>query len=82
MPKIGDHAAVVGASMGGLLAARVLADSYRRVTIVERDPLPDSGSARKGVPQAGTRTRCCRAGRRAGRTWNAGSAIGSGPCPT
>jgi len=51
MPKIGDHAAVVGASMGGLLAARVLADSYRRVTIVERDPLPESGSARKGVPQ-------------------------------
>jgi 2-polyprenyl-6-methoxyphenol hydroxylase-like FAD-dependent oxidoreductase len=51
MLKIGDHAAVVGASMGGLLAARVLSDSYRRVTVVERDPLPDSGSARKGVPQ-------------------------------
>src|SRR5215470_19344657 len=51
MPKVGGHAAVVGASMGGLLAARVLADSYRRVTVVERDPLPDSGSARKGVPQ-------------------------------
>jgi len=51
MPKIGDRAVVVGASMGGLLAARVLADSYRRVTIVERDPLPVSGSARKGVPQ-------------------------------
>jgi len=51
MPKIGDHAVVVGASMGGLLAARVLADSYRRVTIVERAPLPESGSARKGVPQ-------------------------------
>jgi len=50
MPKIGDHAAVLGASMGGLLAARVLADSYRRVTVVERDPLPESGSARKGVP--------------------------------
>ena len=51
MPRIGDHAAVVGASMGGLLAARVLADAYRRVTIVERDPLPESGSQRKGVPQ-------------------------------
>jgi 2-polyprenyl-6-methoxyphenol hydroxylase-like FAD-dependent oxidoreductase len=51
MPKFGDHAVVVGASMGGLLAARVLGDSYRRVTIVERDPLPESGSARKGVPQ-------------------------------
>src|SRR5215468_2683048 len=45
------HAVVLGASMGGLLAARVLADFYRRVTIVERDQLPESSSARKGVPQ-------------------------------
>ena len=51
MQKIGDHAAVLGASMGGLLAARVLADAYRRVTIVERDPLPESALDRKGVPQ-------------------------------
>ena len=51
MPKIGDHAVVLGASMGGLLAARVLADAYRQVTIVERDPLPESGLDRKGVPQ-------------------------------
>jgi len=51
MPKIGDHAVVLGASMGGLLAARVLADAYQQVTIVERDLLPDSGLDRKGVPQ-------------------------------
>jgi 2-polyprenyl-6-methoxyphenol hydroxylase-like FAD-dependent oxidoreductase len=51
MRKIGDHAAVLGASMAGLLAARVLADAYRRVTIIERDPLPESGLDRKGVPQ-------------------------------
>ena len=51
MPKIGDHAVVVGASMGGLLAARVLADAYQRVTIVDRDPLPERGGDRKGVPQ-------------------------------
>ena len=38
-------------SMGGLLAARVLADAYERVTVVERDPLPESGSDRRGVPQ-------------------------------
>ena len=48
---MGDHAVVLGASMGGLLAARVLADAYRRVTVVERDPLPESGLDRKGVPQ-------------------------------
>src|SRR5215831_10167032 len=46
-----DRAVVLGASMAGLLAARVLADFYRRVTIIERDPLPPSGSDRKGVPQ-------------------------------
>src|SRR6201986_986663 len=51
MSEIGEHAVVLGASMSGLLAARVLADAYRRVTIVERDPLPESGLDRKGVPQ-------------------------------
>ena len=51
MRKIGNHAVVLGASMGGLLAARVLADAFRRVTLVERDPLPQSALDRKGVPQ-------------------------------
>src|SRR6201995_1123131 len=51
MRTIGDHAAVLGGSMGGLLTARVRADAYRRVTIVERAPLPESGLDRKGVPQ-------------------------------
>jgi len=50
-PQTGDHAVVVGASMAGLLAARVLADAYRWVTITERDPLPEPGAQRKGVPQ-------------------------------
>ena len=49
MRDIGDHAVVLGASMGGLLAARVLADAYQRVTIVERDPLPESALDRKSV---------------------------------
>lgn len=37
--------------MGGLLAARVLADSYRTVTVVERDSLPTDPEPRRGVPQ-------------------------------
>jgi 2-polyprenyl-6-methoxyphenol hydroxylase-like FAD-dependent oxidoreductase len=49
---VGDHAVVVGASMAGLLAGRVLADGYDRVTILDRDPLPDEPVARRGVPQA------------------------------
>ena len=48
---IGNHAVVIGASMGGLLAARVLADAYRQVTILERDSFPIHGEQRKGVPQ-------------------------------
>jgi 2-polyprenyl-6-methoxyphenol hydroxylase-like FAD-dependent oxidoreductase len=51
MRKIGDHAVVLGASMGGLLAARVLADAYRRVTVVDRDLLPERAAGRQGVPQ-------------------------------
>jgi 2-polyprenyl-6-methoxyphenol hydroxylase-like FAD-dependent oxidoreductase len=51
MRKLGDHAVVLGASLAGLLAARVLSDAYERVTVVERDPLPDVASNRRGVPQ-------------------------------
>ncbi len=38
--------------MAGLLAARVVSDSYDRVTIVERDVLSDVADARRGVPQS------------------------------
>ena len=51
MRRIGDHVVVLGASLAGLLAARVLADAYRRVTVVERDPLPMTAEYRRGVPQ-------------------------------
>jgi 2-polyprenyl-6-methoxyphenol hydroxylase-like FAD-dependent oxidoreductase len=49
--RIGEHAVVIGASVAGLLAARALADTYERVTIVERDELPPVGEGRKAVPQ-------------------------------
>lgn len=45
------EAIVIGASMGGLLAARALADHYAQVTLLERDALPPPGANRKGVPQ-------------------------------
>jgi 2-polyprenyl-6-methoxyphenol hydroxylase-like FAD-dependent oxidoreductase len=45
------HAVVLGASMAGLLTARVLSDHFDRVTIVERDPVEDAPLARKGQPQ-------------------------------
>jgi hypothetical protein len=37
--------------MGGLLAARVVSDFYRIVTVVERDVLPTGSDHRRGVPQ-------------------------------
>jgi 2-polyprenyl-6-methoxyphenol hydroxylase-like FAD-dependent oxidoreductase len=48
---IGEHAVVLGASMAGLLAARVLADFYAKVTVIERDTLDDTAVVRRGVPQ-------------------------------
>jgi 2-polyprenyl-6-methoxyphenol hydroxylase-like FAD-dependent oxidoreductase len=49
-PQIGDHAVVLGASMAGLLAARVLADAYGQVTVIDRDELPKASTHRRGVP--------------------------------
>lgn len=45
------RAIVIGGSMAGLLAARVLADHFAHVTMIERDRLPDTPDNRKGVPQ-------------------------------
>jgi 2-polyprenyl-6-methoxyphenol hydroxylase-like FAD-dependent oxidoreductase len=47
----GQHAVVLGASMAGLSAARVLADFYDCVTVVDRDVLPEEPVNRRGVPQ-------------------------------
>jgi 2-polyprenyl-6-methoxyphenol hydroxylase-like FAD-dependent oxidoreductase len=51
MDTRGEHAVVLGASMGGLLAGRVLADFYDRVTVVERDIVPTDPVNRRGVPR-------------------------------
>ena len=51
MKHLGQHAVVIGASMGGLLAARALSDFYAVVTVLERDTFPLTDVPRKGVPQ-------------------------------
>jgi 2-polyprenyl-6-methoxyphenol hydroxylase-like FAD-dependent oxidoreductase len=51
MARIGEHAVVLGASMAGLLSARVLASHFDRVTLVDRDAMPEIGVNRRGVPQ-------------------------------
>lgn len=45
------HAVVIGGGIAGLLTAQVLAAHADRVTIVERDRLPDEAKPRSGVPQ-------------------------------
>jgi len=46
-----DHAVVIGASIAGLCAARVLSDCYAGVTVYERDELPSTPANRATVPQ-------------------------------
>jgi 2-polyprenyl-6-methoxyphenol hydroxylase-like FAD-dependent oxidoreductase len=48
--QLGDRAVVLGASMAGLLAARVLTDAYAQVAVLDRDQLPEAGTHRRGVP--------------------------------
>jgi len=50
--KARRHAVVLGGSLAGLLAARVLSDYFERVTIIERDIYPTKPEARRGTPQA------------------------------
>lgn len=45
------HAIVIGASIGGLCAAKVLSEFYDRVTVFERDELPSGPGNRTAVPQ-------------------------------
>jgi 2-polyprenyl-6-methoxyphenol hydroxylase-like FAD-dependent oxidoreductase len=45
------NAVVLGGSIGGILAARVLSDAFRTVTLIERDHLPSDHRVRRGVPQ-------------------------------
>ena len=50
--KVGrDRAVVMGGSIAGLAAARVLSDHFREVILVERDQFGAVGEQRRGVPQ-------------------------------
>lgn len=47
-----SRAVVIGGSIAGLLAARVLSERFEQVMIVERDTLPLTSRPRRGVPQS------------------------------
>lgn len=46
------HAVVIGGSLAGLLAARILSDHFEHVTLIERDVYADTTEPRRGTPQA------------------------------
>ena len=48
---LGQQAVVIGGSLAGLMTARVLADSFEHVTVLERDEIEDRPVPRKSVPQ-------------------------------
>lgn len=52
LPALGSRALVLGASMAGLLAARVLSERFAEVWLLERDELPEDARPRKGTPHA------------------------------
>ncbi len=47
-----NRAIVIGGSMAGMCAARVLADVYEHVVVLERDSFPTEATHRRGVPQS------------------------------
>jgi hypothetical protein len=51
VPVLFDTACVIGGSIAGLLAARVLCDRARRVVVIEPDDIPAEARSRPGVPQ-------------------------------
>ena len=49
--SLGEHAVVIGGSITGLMTARVLADHFARVTVIERDQLQAHPAVHKSIPQ-------------------------------
>jgi flavin-dependent dehydrogenase len=52
MGRHGEHAVIIGASIGGLAAAAAAAEHFDRVTILDRDRLPAQPEHRRSVPQS------------------------------
>jgi 2-polyprenyl-6-methoxyphenol hydroxylase-like FAD-dependent oxidoreductase len=48
---LGQQAAVIGGSLAGLMTARVLADYFEAVTILERDHIDDQPALHQSIPQ-------------------------------
>jgi 2-polyprenyl-6-methoxyphenol hydroxylase-like FAD-dependent oxidoreductase len=49
--RLGERAIVIGGSIGGLMAGRVLADHYERVVVLDKDLIELGPALHKSVPQ-------------------------------
>src|SRR5919198_2574598 len=49
--RLGQHAVVIGGSLAGLMTARVLADYFDAVTVLERDYIDAQPGIHKSIPQ-------------------------------
>src|SRR5262245_3755961 len=49
--RLGQHAVVIGGSLAGLMTARVLADHFDAVTVLERDYIDAQPAIHKSIPQ-------------------------------
>ena len=47
----GQQAVVIGGSLAGLMTARVLADHFDAVTVLERDHIEDQPALHQSIPQ-------------------------------
>lgn len=49
--RLGQRAVVIGAGMGGMMAAQVLSRFFDKVIVLDKDDLPTAHEPRRGVPQ-------------------------------
>ena len=49
--RLGEKAVVVGAGMGGTMAAEALSGFFDHVIVLDKDTLPNAAEPRRGVPQ-------------------------------
>ncbi len=49
--NLGQHAVVIGGSLAGLMTARVLADHFDQVTVLEKDHIEDQPEVHRSIPQ-------------------------------
>lgn len=50
--KCGNHAIVIGGSIAGLFATRILSDHFKLVTLIEQDFITEEIREYRGIPQS------------------------------